>query len=472
MKKTKSRKFLLANPPFERFYARTVIKGVAPSTVPLSLACLGASLLKAGHQVKTFDFNLHSEDVFTAVMRDFMPDFVGITFVTPLIREADRISKLAKVINPKAVLVGGGSHCSSFPESSLRETALDIAVMGEGDFIIGDIADGVPLQNISGIAFKQDAKTVIINDRREFIKNLDTLPFPAYELFEFKKYQVSMAVARRKPVAWVETSRGCVYNCTYCNKSTFGRTFRVKSPSRVVEEFIRAREMGFKEIFLADDGFTTNIQRAKDICDLLIEKHAGIPWSTLNGIRADRTDAELMKKMKLAGCYRIYIGVESGSQRVLNRIKKGITLKQVRDTVRWAKAANLETVGYFMFGLPGDNEMTMQKTIDFARELDLDLVKAGITIPLPDTTMFRELDAAGKIKTRDWEKYKFHSVPSVIYDHETLPWPVIMKYYRKFYRRIYLNPVFIIKKIVLSIKRRTLIESLKLALSINWFHIK
>lgn len=463
----KYKKILLINLPFEKIYEKTSIKGVAPSTPPLGLACIGGSLLENGHDVRLFDFNLYGHDEFIEIINDFAPDFVGITFVTPLIREAQKISELVKSINDQTIIIGGGPHCSSFPESSIEEASLDIGVIGEGDFIINEIVVGKPLSEIKGIVYKKGDE-ILVNDRGEFIKDLNTLSFPAYSLYEKEKYNVPPAIARKNPVAWVETSRGCVFECTYCNKSCFGKTFRVKSPERVVEEFIKIKKIGFKEIHLTDDGFTTNIKRAKKICDLLIESKVNIGWSTITGIRVDRVDFELLDKMRQAGCYRVYFGIESGNQEILNNIKKGITLEQVRKAVEFAKKAKLEIAGYFMVGLPGDTEETMQDTINFAKSLDLNLAKASITIPLPATGIFNELDAKGLIKTHDWEKFKFYSTPSTIYDHQNLSWSTIEKYYSKFYREIYLNPKFIFKRLKNSIINKTIIDDFKMFIQMKW----
>jgi anaerobic magnesium-protoporphyrin IX monomethyl ester cyclase len=400
-------------------------------------------------------------------LNNFAPDYVGITFVTPLIKEAKRISDIVKKINEKIIIVGGGPHCSSFPESSIKEASLDIGVIGEGDFVINEIVSGKDLQQIKGIVYKKD-NAIVINERDNFIKDLDSLPFPAYSLYEKEKYKVPPAIARKNPVAWVETSRGCVFGCTYCNKSCFGKTFRIKSPERVVEEFIKIKNLGFKEIHLTDDGFTTNIKRAKKICDLLITAKVNIGWSTITGIRVDRVDSELLLKMRQAGCYRVYFGIESGNQKILNNIKKGITLEQVKKAVEVAKKAKLEVAGYFMVGLPGDTEETMQDTTNFAKHLDLDLAKVSITIPLPATELFNELDKKGLIKTHDWEKYKFYSTPSTIYDHQNLSWPTIEKYYSKFYREIYLSPKFIFKRIKQSIVNKTLIDDFKMFIQMKW----
>ncbi len=463
------KKVLLVNLPFEKIYEKTSMKGVAPLTPTLGLSCIAGSLLKNKHEVEIFDFNLYenNEKKFIEELKRFNPDFVGITFVTPLIREADKISKIVKKFNKKIIVVGGGAHCSSFPESSIKETLIDIVVIGEGDFAINEIVKGKKLSNIKGIVYKENME-IFVNKRRDFIKDLDTLPLPAYHLYDFKRYKVPAAIARRNPVAWLETSRGCVYGCTYCNKSVFGRTFRVKSPKRVVEEFIIVKKSGFKEIYIADDGFTTDIERAKKICDLLIEKKVYIPWSTITGIRVDRVNLDLLKKMKRAGCYRVYFGIESGSQEILSKIKKGITLEQVRKAVRWSKEAGLEVAGYFMIGLPGETKKTMRETIDFAKSLNLDLFKVSITIPLPATEMFNELDKAKLIKTYDWEKFKFYSMPSTIYNHSNLSWDTIEKYYKKFYREVYLRPSFILKRLKKAVKNKTLIEDIKTALSVRW----
>lgn len=464
------KKVLLINLSFEKIYNQTSMKGVAPNTPPLSLACIAGSLLKNGHEVKIFDFNLYEENgdfELLETFKKFNPNFVGITFVTPLIREADRVCRIIKKINNNIIIIGGGPHCSSFPESALKETYLDIAIIGEGDFTINEIVENKDFSLIKGIAYKSNGK-IIVNERKTFIEDLDTLPFPAHNLYEINKYKTPSAIARNNPVAWVETSRGCLFGCVYCNKSCFGRTFRVKSPERVVEEFMKIKEMGFKEIHLTDDGFTTDMARAKKICDLLIEKKVEIAWSTITGIRVDKVDFELLNKMKKAGCYRVYFGIESGNQKILNNIKKGIKLEQVPKAVNMAKKAGLEVAGYFMIGLPGETEETMQDTIDFAKSLKLDLAKISITIPLPATEMFNELESKNLIKTHEWENFKFYSAPSMIYDHPNLSWETIEHYYKKFYRTVYLNPRFILKRIVLSFRNKTIMEDIKMALSMKF----
>lgn len=160
-----SKKILLLNLPFEKFYEKTNIKGVAPTAPPLSLACLAGSLLKKGHTVRIFDFNIHDDEKFLHVFSQLNPDFLGITFVTPLIDEANRIAKNVKNINDKTIIIAGGPHCSSFPEYTLKETIFDIVAIGEGDFTIQEIVEGKNLSEIKSIAYK-DNGTIHVNKRK------------------------------------------------------------------------------------------------------------------------------------------------------------------------------------------------------------------------------------------------------------------------------------------------------------------
>ncbi|OGF26962.1 hypothetical protein A2331_02590 [Candidatus Falkowbacteria bacterium RIFOXYB2_FULL_34_18] len=464
------KKILLINPSFKGVYGGTNLENVVLQTPPIGLACIAGSLLRENHDVRIIDFNLSTNDKDKLVreLKEFNPDFVGITIVTPLVSEAESIGKIIKETNNQIVVIGGGAHCSSFPEASLKEMSLDIVVVGEGDYTILEIVNGRKFSEIKGIAYKDKNKNIFINERRELIKNLDDLPMPAFHIFEINNYKTPLIIARENPVTWFETSRGCPYGCIYCNKSVFGPTFRAKSPERVVAEFIRLKDLGFKELHLADDNFTFDIKRAKRICDLLIEKKVNIIWGAMNGIRVDKADLELLKKMKQAGCYRIHLGIESGNQKILNGIKKGTTIEQIVRTVKYAKEAGLEIGGYFMIGLPGETEETMQDTINLAKFLKLDLNKISITIPLPSTELFKKLDEKKLIKTYDWDAFKIYSLPSRIYDHENLPWETIEKYSKKFYRTVYLNPRFILKRIKRAIKYKTLKDDIKAAFSIKW----
>lgn len=462
-------KLLLINPNQSILYKDVKIKEGAIYSPVLSLATLAASCLKSGHQVKIFDMNLpvNDEKRLTRLLRVYISEFVGITFTTPLYPQMVKISQLVKKNLSGCILIGGGPHASSFPERTLQETPLDIVVVGEGDYTLPEILSGKRWSNIAGICYKmrgQIKKTV----PQPLIPNLDTLPFPAWHLYDLPAYKTSALMTRKNPAGWMETSRGCPYGCVYCNKSVFGRIFRPKSAQRVVDEMEAMLKIGFKEIHIADDSLTLDMKRAEEICDLIIARGLKFPWATVNGIRVNRVSQRLLKKMKKAGCYRVYYGIESGSQRILNNIKKGINLKQVHQAVKWAKKAGLETFGFFMIALPGETVGDIEKTIKLATSLDLDIAKMSVTIPLPATPLFEDLKKQGKIKTQNWGNYNLYLPASKVYDHPTLDWQTVDKYYSQFYRRFYLNPRFLVKRFLFAIKNKTLISDIKSALRTKW----
>lgn len=465
----KSKKIILINLCQRPLYESVKIKEGAIYSPVLSLATIAAPCLEDGHQVKIFDMNLpeNDEKKLIKLAKRYSPDFMGITFTTPLFPEMVKIAKIIKEKQPSCLLLGGGAHASSFPEKTLKDSLLDLVAVGEGDFTLSEILSGKRWDKIAGICFKTKGKIKKTRPRK-FIADLDFLPFPAWQLYDLSRYQTSVLLTRANPAGWLETSRGCIYGCVYCNKSVFGRTFRVKSSGRVVKEIESMLKMGFEEIHIADDNFTSDMIRAEEICDKILEKKLDFPWATVTGIRVDKVSQRLLRKMKKAGCYRVYFGIESGSQAVLNNIKKGINLKQVRDAVRWAKKAGLETFGFFMIALPGEKEKDIEKTIKLATSLDLDIAKMSVTVPLPATPLYQELEKQGRIKTDDWSQYNLYLPASTIYNHPTLDWKTVDKYFSLFYRRFYFNPRFLLKRFIFAIKNRTLISDIKTALKTKW----
>ncbi|OGR64931.1 MAG: hypothetical protein A2X30_03940 [Elusimicrobia bacterium GWB2_63_16] len=461
------KKVLLVAPSYSFIYQGAKIQPGAMYSPSLGIAAVAGALLAAGHEVRICDLNKKSESELLLELREFAPDYAGISFTTVLAAEAGRLAGVIKKGSPKTLVMAGGVHASSMPEDTLSCADIDYAFIGEADFSAPEVVSGKPLPEVAGLAYREGGK-IVVNPRRELICDLDTLPYPAWHLFEVGSYSTTRLLTRANPAGWLETSRGCPYGCVYCNKSVFGRGFRVKSAERVVEEIAYMLRCGFKEIHIADDCFTVDLDRAKRICRGILGRGLKFPWATVTGIRADRVDQELLDLMKAAGCYRIFYGIESGSDEVLKRIGKGETLAQVRAAVTMAKKAGLEVHGFFMLALPGDTEKTMRATIDFAKELDLDMAKAAITIPLPATPYFEELSAAGRIKSRDWSKYNLYFPASTLYDHPTLSWDLVEEYYKKFYREFYFRPGYILKRLVESVRSGRLLHDIGVFLRVKW----
>ena len=448
------RRVLLVNPPYtQATYEDVDRKAGALQNPVLSLAMVAALPLAEGHDVRIADVELEDDPYgcLAKTLDEFRPDVVGVTGTTPMAVEMARIASMAKQHCPQATTIAGGVHVTTFPRETLQESEFDIVCIGEGDFTLRDILACERLHDVPGIAFKRDGE-VVATEPRPLLGDLDELPMPAWQLYDISRYiHTSKLVERESPTGLLETSRGCVFKCVYCNKNIFGRRFRCKSPARVVDEIERMLDAGFREIHIEDDGFSTKLDNAKAICDEIVRRGLKFPWTLINGIRVDRTDQELCDRLAAAGCYQVAFGLESGNQDVLDRIQKGITKDQIRVAVPMARKAGLETFAFFMLGLPGDTEQSMQDTIDFSCELPLDIAKFAITIPLPGTAMFDEYDAQGLILTKDWAEYLFHDTTKPVYNHPNLEWDTIVRYYKRAYRQFYFRPGFIARRVTKGI---------------------
>ncbi|HEU4712560.1 MAG TPA: radical SAM protein [Pyrinomonadaceae bacterium] len=438
---------LLVNPPyFEHVFGRSVIRGaVSPGTIVMSLATVAPAVRQAGQTVRLLDLNLEPqpEARFIAELQQFRPRYLGFTFTTSIFHIAKHYAAMTRRLAPEATLICGGHHASLMPQDVLRDSEFDVVVRGEGDFTLAEIVSGKPLHEIQGITFKEDG-VVHSTSPRPLIADLDSIPFPALDLYEAPRYCHPRFMARRNPVAYMETSRGCYGACNFCNAR---RTkLRRKSVDRVLEEMKFILSLGFNEIHLADDLFTADLKRVKEICRKIIQQRLDISWYPRAGVRVDHVDKELFELMKRAGVWSVPFGIESGNEQILKRIGKNTTLPQIREAVRLARAAGLTTEGYFMIGHPDETIDTIKQTISFSQSLGLDYAKFTINTPLPGTPLFDEWDRAGVIKTKDWSKYNFHTPPKELYDHPNLDWTEIDEYYRKAMRSFYFRPSYMVQR--------------------------
>lgn len=464
-------KVLLINPAYTFSTYLEVDRNAGTMQHPIiSLASIAGSL-KSIADTKIIDFDIVESGHLSLLRKEiysFKPDLVGITATTPVFPSLLEIARRIKQINLDILVVAGGVHVTTYPQDALDSPDIDIVVVGEADFFIRDFIQSKNRLSLKGAYFKYKGSTVF-NEKSTLIEDLDALPYPDWSLYDLKKYRASRLIERRSPGGLLETSRGCPFLCTYCNKKTFSTLWRKKSVNRVISEFQYMKGAGFKEIHIEDDGFTTDINRAKEICRQLIRVKNDIPWTLINGIRVDRVDEELFGLFKQAGCYQVAFGIESGDDEILKKIKKGITVKQIEKAIRMAYKAGLETFGFFMFGLPGETEESMQKTIDLALKLPLTISKFGITIPYPGTVLFDELDAQGRILHKNWKDYLLHNTKACIYTHANLSWDTILSYYKKAYRRFYFRPWQFYVQIIGSLKNNTLWDKLSYFVSTKWF---
>lgn len=437
------------SPVRKNVYASTNVTVGTPSYPNMTLATLAGNLIK-DHQVKIVDLELVSDHIqtLTETIRRFKPDLIATSAKTTEYLAAREIMRIIKKKFPTIKTIIGGVHITAFPQEVIAEDCFDIVAIGEGDTVIPEILSSSSLKKVPGIGYKdKSSNKPIFTAKRKLIRDINKLPYPAWKLFDLTKYKNSRLSSRKNPVGHLETSRGCSYHCNFCNKLTFGTYYRVKEPKRVVDEIEYMLECGFKEIHITDDSFTQNIDRAKEVCREIIRRKLKFPWSLINGVRVNLVDAEFFELAKKAGCWQTGFGIETGDQRVLNRINKKITLSQVKHAVKLADKAGIDTFGFFILGLSGETIKSMCKTIDFAKSLPLTTAKFGICIPYPGTEYFWELEKLGKIRTYDWSKYKIHQTEDPLFDHPNLTWDQITHYRKKAFREFYLRPGYAIKRI-------------------------
>lgn len=316
-------------------------------------------------------------------------DIIIVLTATATINEDAAVLAELKKDNRKLLTLVYGAHPTFMPKYTLSKKGIDIAVRREAELVIRDltmaISKGVDWRAIKGISFLSDGKFVS-NPDYEYIGNLDSLPIPDRTLLS-KNADYFNPVVKRLPFTTMFTSRGCPGNCTYCSSPPFyGRVIRSMGPERVAEEMSLIQSQGYREIFFRDEIFTINKNRTTQICEKIIEKELDLTW--IASARIGSVDFETMKLMKKAGCHMIRFGVESGSQKILNNIKKGITIDQTRRTFEWIHRAGLDTHAHLMIGAPGESKETIDQTIRLLKEIKPAIITCGICMPYPGTQLF------------------------------------------------------------------------------------
>lgn len=404
-------KVLLVNPPAanldDKYY-------------PLGLGYLCSSLIDGGFEVDVRDLNANPKD-----STDFTKyDAVAITATTPQILCAYEVLNEARKAKPNIHTILGGVHASSLPNECLSKC--DCVVVGEGEFMLPKVI--------------HEKRTGIANS--ELIKDLDRLSMPNRTLFPLSKYTIprTQVYTKSRRFTSVITSRGCPFDCYYCWNSKFRNPWRGRSPENVNVELEEIKSLGIEEVMIEDDQFTLNKVRCIEICKHLA-KHE-FCWSLPNGVHINTIDEELLRTMKDSGLHHISYGVESGNSDVLRNINGKDNLERVRAVVDITKRLGIRMTLLFMIGLKGDNENTMQQTIDLAKTLNPDNATFSVCVPYPSSIMY---DWVKQSLDGDWNAFA-HSHP-VKLEWSCADFPsreLCRKYSRKAYREFYLRPSYVL----------------------------
>lgn len=376
---------------------------------PQPLIYLGAYLRQQNIKCSLLDANALGLDIDETVRRITQedPEYVGITSPTMLISTSAMLCSKIKQKNPDIVTIVGGPHISAEPQKTMSlYKDIDIGVLGEGEITLNELLPALKnkeaLALVKGIIYRQNG-SLTVTGKRPFIEDLDTLPLPAWDMLPdlMKWYQQSSARIDRLPNISLISSRGCPFQCIFCARNVFGNVTRKNSAGyliRTIKHLIA--EYKIKSISFEDENFVIYKDRLKEFCRLMIDEKLDITWDCASNIRA--VDFDTLKLMKSAGCWQINFGIESGSQRILDFIKKNVTLQEIKTALTMTKNAGILTKGYFIIGHPTEDASSIEETIRFIKGIDLDIFQMSYMVPFPGTDLYRMAERYGEFKN-SWD---------------------------------------------------------------------
>lgn len=433
----------------------------------LGLGYLAAQIRK-DHEVKIVDCikeHLPGPQLLP-VLESFKPDVVGCQCYSmdlPMLKPA---LQTVKSFNKNIVTIVGGAHPTAAPQHTLKYFAglADFIFVGEGEigfpiFLRELHAPGGPeLRKAPGLGWMEDGK-LRLNPKAQ-VENLDDLGMPAWDLIMPESYPFSPhgVVCRDFPIAPVMATRGCPYMCTFC--SSANTKLRKRSVSLVLDEVrLLQKEHGIREFHMVDDNFTLDMDYAKEFARALLDNNIKAHWATPNGVRLERLDKPLLELLKKAGFYSLSVGIESGSDRIRIKMKKGSNVAKIRKDLRMVQeVGGIDVTGFFILGFPTETAADIETTIRFSQELPLTRATFHSFIPLPGTEVWKEMELSGELDRVDWERYFFWAgayVPTGLTREE------LRRLHRKAFLSFYLRPRAILQNIKFVTRPRVLWYALR-----------
>ncbi|MCX5778289.1 MAG: radical SAM protein [Elusimicrobia bacterium] len=434
---------ILVNPPLsvqERYGGLSWAGGVEP---PFGLCYLASVLRENGYPVTILDaqaLKLSAEATIRHIVEE-NPDVIGLTAVTSSVSAAAFVVAQVKSAIPRISAIVGGAHVSAMPrETLLRFPQFDAGVIGEGEQTILELIPALhnsdALRSVAGIIF-QDHDSLIINPPRAYIPDLDTLPMPAFDLLPelATHYTLPLQSVSRLPSVSLITSRGCVGKCAFCDHSVFGNQYRSHSPEYIFSMIkVMHDQYSIREILFEDDNFLVNKSRVRKLIDLIQKGKLDLRWSCLTTISP--LDPDLLKEMKNAGCWQILLGIESGSQCILDILEKQVAVDQIRSTIESVHAQGIKTKGFVIAGSPGETRQTLAQTRSLILSAPLDDVSITFFVPYTGTALYPQIASHGAFDD-DWIKsnqFQIVFLPKGITSDELADF--VKGTYRMFYFRL------------------------------------
>lgn len=447
-------KTLIVNPPVEGSFERS---GRWPSKStgggfqePLFLAYAAAVLEKENLPVELIDCRpdyLTIDDLQKRITKDV--GLIVLQTSTPSIELDLETAESLKKKNQKIKIALLGPHVSVLDKEIMRvNKSIDFILRGEYEYILRDLVKTLiknkNLKEVKGLTYREGEK-IIRNPSMPLIENLDELPFPARHFLPNEKYFEPLFIG--KPTLRLITSRGCPFFCTFClwPQVMYGRKIRYRNIGNVIEEIKELKEKyKIKEFYFDDDTFTLDEKRVINLCKAIIKNKINLPWDCLG--RVNMVTKKMLYWMKKAGCILIRYGVESGSQEILNRCKKGFTTDDIKRAFKMTHELGIKTHATVMFGLPGETKETIKKTIDFILKLNPSYVQFAIATPYPGTEYYNEVKKNGWLIAKNWSDYDPIGKSPVSYPN--LSAKEINQAIKIAYKKFYLRPSYLFRKII------------------------
>ena len=449
-------KVLLINPPTTNialpFYGWKITVEDSGAFPPVGLMYLaGAMRERTIVKVAMIDMLLERMKIpeLEQKIKDFYPDIVGITTSTPILYDALEVAKAVKRIKKDCHVCMGGPHVSFYPEETICKPEIDSLLIGESEYnfisLVQALNRGDDLKNVSGVITKEMKGDVIKTIQPGYINDINSLPFPAFDLLPFRRY--SSIIGTGNSVATICSSRGCPYECTFCYKHYL--TYRSRTPENIISELKLYYDLRIKEFYFFDEMFNITPQRVIDIAGAILNSGMKIIWSFRG--RVGQINEEMLAIAKKSGCRWILLGVETATEEGLRLIKKKITIKQIIETFRVAKKIGIETGSYWIIGFPHHRaKQDIIDLINFAIKLDPNYAQFNILIPYPETEIFQEGVIKGVLDSGFWRNHAMRPMPKALIPlwEEYLSRDELSDFMRICYKRFYLRPQKIIQHLI------------------------
>ena len=442
-------KIILVNPPTssEQMYGDWDLSGVDTYCPPLGVLYIASLVRKNNHIPYVIDVPALRWSLKETVnyVLSLNPDVVGISSMTINILNAGKIAEELKLQGLKVPIVIGGPHVTAAPVETLKRfSAIDYGVIGEGEITFLELIEKLgrheSVSDIMGILWQDHSGEVVVNPPRPFIKDLDTLPLPAWDLLPNfpEAYPQSALETKRLPAASIITSRGCPHQCTFCDRAVFGSSVRHHGAEYTLDMIrLLKNKYGVKDLMILDDNFLLDKKKLFKICDTIIEEKMDLRWYCLSHVKFMTEDR--LKKIKEAGCWIMEVGIESGCERILELLKRNTKKEEIAEAIKRARKAGIRVKGNFIFGLPTETRESLEETIQFATDINISLFQQTFLTIWPGCELSNHAGQYGCVET-DWGKlahFQISFIPNGLTQED------LLRASKDAFRRFYLRPKII-----------------------------